>query len=1054
MAEISEVGNKTWIYRAAPSNIPYLAIYILNLGQAIIAVFLSSEFIKRDRKQDTTEVFYVRSMSNATYVLGKAWSILSVFLLVNVLALTLSLVFNSLASDSYIDWQAFLYYPLLISVPTLVFIIGLSSLMMSIIRNQALTFVILIGYILSSLIYLKSSFNYLFDYMAFHMPMFHSQIIGFGNWETILTLRAMYTCFGLGFIFTSILILKRLRQSAFGNYSSVLLALAFTGTGIYLAYQHIDRYKKSIERPTKMIALNNEHLSFAQIDISEHQISLIQKSDKIEVEAEIRGKTTQGAQEFVFNLNPGLSIEALSEKNRNVKFERKEQLVLVKFDSLVQEGVEINLQIQYSGSIDEDAMFIDIDPKVKIKRNMDYIYDIGRKYAYHHPDFLLLPPEAHWYLQSGVTYSSESPVWFRKDFIDYKLKVETLPGLTPVSTGKKTELNSNSYSFDPGFALPQLSLSIGNYVKKSLTVDSIEFAIFHISDHDYFQNALLDIRDTIPSLVIETLRDYERKVGLKYPFETFSIVEVPGQFKSYDRTWKSIHETNQVALVYFPEKGLVSRRNDFNGQVKRQKRWGNNKSKTPEELQIMVFNQFLNEFYSFKDTDVRSNPRGTRVEETINPYYQFVQFYEMTNNLDSKEWPVINRIFESYLRGSEDQGRDWVRRSAGSTQNELANMVLQEKSFAEVLNLKENRELIDNVIELKGETLFSIMEAKSNSDQFRTFIGEVLEESRFENLPFEEFNQRLEDKFGIDVSDQMNDWFNKVQLSKYSITTPIAEKVQAANREMVRVRFKVTNDGLNEGVVKISLSPGETRERLLFLDPGQTKEASYLTAEDPSSILFNTLSSGNLPNQIEFNFEQISKSNVKNAEESESVVETPTASVSDGELIFDNESSEFEFNEYEEVSRLRKWLKPETNEDFKYKGTRVWRPPLNWTATTNDEFYGEFIRSAFYIKSGDGSKLAKWKIPISEPGRYDVYYHVFKDESLNWNRGVRGSYQFSIPHQNGTDRPTIEINKNSQPGWTALGDYTFSSDTITIALSNETKLRAIFADAIKLVKMD
>ena len=125
------------------------------------------------------------------------------------------------------------------------------------------------------------------------------------------------------------------------------------------------------------------------------------------------------------------------------------------------------------------------------------------------------------------------------------------------------------------------------------------------------------------------------------------------------------------------------------------------------------------------------------------------------------------------------------------------------------------------------------------------------------------------------------------------------------------------------------------------------------------------------------------------------------------------------------------------------------RPPLNLTATTNDEFFGEFIRSAFYIKAGDGSKEAKWKIPIAESGRYDVYYHVYKDDSFGWGRDVKGSYQFSIPHQNGIDRPTIELNKQSPAGWTALGDYSFSSDTITISLSNETKLRAIHQKKIQ-----
>jgi ABC-type transport system involved in multi-copper enzyme maturation permease subunit len=93
MGAISEVGDMEWAYRAVPSNMPYFNLFLLNIAQAIIAVFLSSEFIKRERKQDTTEVFYVRSISNAAYLFGKAWSILSIFLLVNGAALLLGLIF-------------------------------------------------------------------------------------------------------------------------------------------------------------------------------------------------------------------------------------------------------------------------------------------------------------------------------------------------------------------------------------------------------------------------------------------------------------------------------------------------------------------------------------------------------------------------------------------------------------------------------------------------------------------------------------------------------------------------------------------------------------------------------------------------------------------------------------------------------------------------------------------------------------------------------------------------------------------------------------------------
>jgi len=83
-----------FIYRALPASLPYTNLLILNLGQAIVAVFLASEFLKQDRKNDTVEVIYARSMTNAEYILGKALGILSVFLILNIIVLLVGIGFH------------------------------------------------------------------------------------------------------------------------------------------------------------------------------------------------------------------------------------------------------------------------------------------------------------------------------------------------------------------------------------------------------------------------------------------------------------------------------------------------------------------------------------------------------------------------------------------------------------------------------------------------------------------------------------------------------------------------------------------------------------------------------------------------------------------------------------------------------------------------------------------------------------------------------------------------------------------------------------------------
>ena len=65
-----------------------------------------------------------------------------------------------------IDWMAYLIYFLLICIPTLIYIFGLSIGLMLVLKNQAITFVILLGYIALTLFYIGDKFYYLFDYIV------------------------------------------------------------------------------------------------------------------------------------------------------------------------------------------------------------------------------------------------------------------------------------------------------------------------------------------------------------------------------------------------------------------------------------------------------------------------------------------------------------------------------------------------------------------------------------------------------------------------------------------------------------------------------------------------------------------------------------------------------------------------------------------------------------------------------------------------------------------------------------------------------------------------
>ena len=312
----TEIESIQWDFIAIPAAIPYANILMLNVAQAIIAVFLASEFLKRDKKLDTTDVIYMRSMTNSDYVIGKTLGNIFVFLAINISVLFLTIIFNLISPESGIDIPAYFYYLFLISIPTLIFILGLSFFTMSIVRNQAVTFILLLGYIAVTLFYLKGKVFYLFDYMAFNIPMLKSEFVGFGNLKDILIHRGIYFSLGMGFICMTIYLLKRLPQSKSMTWLSLFIAIISVLFGLYLGSKHVNRFLKNKTNREEYIAVNNKFASKDYACIIQHHIKLRHQEGIIKSTSNITLLNTNNSNisEIILCLNPSLEVESVENK--------------------------------------------------------------------------------------------------------------------------------------------------------------------------------------------------------------------------------------------------------------------------------------------------------------------------------------------------------------------------------------------------------------------------------------------------------------------------------------------------------------------------------------------------------------------------------------------------------------------------------------------------------------------------------------------------------------------------------------------------------------------
>ena len=1069
-----------WIYRALPASIPYANLIILNLGQAIVAVFLASEFLKQDRKNDTIEVIYARSMTNAEYILGKTLGILSVFFILNLIILIMGIGFSFISSDSTQGILEFFFYPLLISLPTLVFILGLSFFLMILLKNQAITFILLLGYIALTIFYLNKKFYYLFDYIAYQIPMMNSTIGGFGNFNEVLIHRGIYFFFGLGLIFFTVFKLPRLPQSrkmaSFPIYLTII-CLCLAG---FFAEKYIGLKKENINFKKQMIALNNDYVNTPKVKVISCDIELehLGKEIAVHAEMEICNETDSNIDTLIFSLNPSLNITSAESKGEKLQYQRKLHLVMINYPGGLLPGDSTELSLNYHGKINESTHFLD--------QNLDEYEDnfslemfrIRKRYAYLQDKFVCLTSESLWYPTSGVGYASDKPTLYFPDFTKFSLKVKTDTNLVAVSQGELNKSGAGEFEFKPKVVLPKISLLIADYNKYSITVDSIEYSIYAKNGNQYFldhftnsNDSLPDFTDSLPNLIRELKNEYETKIGLEYPFERFILAEIPLHFALDKHIWSVSSDAVQPEIMFYPEKGVFLEETDFKKRKKRFERRmiRDNEEVSPEELQARIFKRFIRgnymanhqEWYMFKVMD-------------RNTYTLLPNYYTFITQFNSEKWPVLNIALEAYLKDRNESSSSSYRWFfTGISRGERINLELKEAPLNRLLetgveksedNNRNNKVNLQNIIIAKGEYLFSVFRARYGDDEFNKFLNRLIEKHKNKVFSYEEFEKSIKDQFNEDITNEVNNWYSKKELPGFLIKDLQTYKVMEGEFTKYQIRFKISNPEAVDGLITINIDlsdPNNRRSRgdnetpdfsrKIHLPAKTAKEIGFVFTTEPARMNIYTHISENLPNNLIFDFTSFDE--IKRVAVFDEINDSElfTDLLIENEIIVDNESENFEFKQDLQKSYLKSLIDKNKKQGYKYSGIRYWNPPAQWKPVLRSGFYGKYVRSAVYTKAGHGERTAIWKAPLNHLGQYDVYCHIEKI-NIHRRRSTKNSnYNFKVYHEDGMEEITMS-DEELENGWNYLGTFFISPSTAKVELTNKSIGKMIFADAIKWVE--
>ena len=1064
------------VFYGLSAALPYSNMLILNLAQIAVVVLIASDMFKRDKKINTSEVFYIRSMTNATLVFGKALGIFIVFIGFDILLLLVCATIHLVFGETNFTIAPYYIYLMLIVIPSFIFTMGLTFFLTRLIRNQAAIVFIILGYFAAVLFYLRNLENFFFDFPAMNLPLFYSDFTGIANLELVLAQRGFYLITGFLLIFITILIFTRLPQSQILKKILLGFTTVFILASVFLAVFYLQTNRNTILHRQQMSVINQQFIEKKNISVSKYRIDLDHQGNHIQaaVWIDLFNPNDMPLDSMYFSLNPGLLVNEVRSAGRVIEFQQKRHLLLIKPVVPLAPGQIDSLQIKYSGVIDEAVAYLDIPQETLQTPYMLWLFQNAKKFAFIQSQYVLLTSECLWYPIAGLPADLHHLEQQVPAFSTYELTVKTDDDLTVISQGQALVQEPGVTIFKPEKPMVKLSLVIGPYERRSITVDSTVINLYIHPQHTYFDEFFTEISDTLPAILRESIQDYEVKSGITYPFAQLSVVETPIPFFTFPRVFSTARDFMQPEQVWIPENGVLTAFADFrqlNNYFDRRIDHSN-QTLTPQETQTNLFKQFVYNTFLGESSFRR---RMGRPEIAFQPDFNlFPNFFTFANYVTAPNWPIFNAALEAYLYDRVAvKSNDAMEAlySKGLTRDEEVSQLLGQKSLSDLLHAEDKFDILPDVIRAKGAYLFKLLQTRQDKTSFDTRLNRVIRENIFHRVPIKRFLDEINSSDGSDFQDIISEWYQNIAMPGFLISDVEMFKVVDANRMRYQILFKISNPEKTPGLIEVQFEYGfdrrmvtgpMTREapgQVIYMAAEQSKEIGILLESEPRSVNINTLVSLNIPliHSVQFENAEI-RTNVTPFH-GERTISHPLVQSFKNEYIVDNPDEGFQFVNQPFQSVLKRLIhadKPEN--DAIYQQFTWWRPANQWSLIKSPSFYGEYIHSARYIRSGSGNRQVSWSKELPEDGLYDVYAYMF-DKQAFWRRHRHGGsgddtfddFTYIIYHSVGHDQITLDAGRASS-GWNFLGTFFFNKGVAKIELTDQSKGQSVVADAVKWVK--
>lgn len=1021
-----------WQKVALASSVLSRGVYFLNLFQSLIVIFLVCDIQRKRKKAETREVLSPRPISNGQSFLGGFLGILLPFLVVDIIYIIACVIINIVVPDSTVNLWVPLFYLLARVIPPLVFITGLSILVTRLVKLSFISWFILIGFLYFSYAFMVTPLYGVLDFRGGLLPDSFSTLVGFIHIENTLLQQGAFLLLGISFLCFAVPLAKRIPGRPGRKPYFILSATLLLAFSLFLGYLYMEKFQTRLKNRIAYREAFLEYNNYPTARVLTHDITYRPGGDKFSATSHMKIVNQRKARmdQFPLFLNPGLVVNKIESDGQTVPFHRDRQVIVIERPLSPEENID--LKIEYEGKIDEDIYQVNIPdedyfaPVTFTSYNENY----GKRSAFLSSDFTLLIPEVIWYPMAVAPVELQASKEI--NFTHYTLRVENPGEQTVLSQGAPTR-EGNSITFHNAQNLTGLSLCMGEYQRRAITIDSVTVELYTYPGNDFYMKSLDDWKvlkqpERLAKISKQCKDRIEESQLDPYPFNYLKVIETPSSFLRGSR----FSDNAQPEIVFFEERFTT----------------------TSHEKPGALPKGFS------KDRQIHEYLLTEGIPHGLNDINIDRVFSGHTRSVTSEKYRGMDLIYNQMLNPQISSGLH--------TRPNIFNSIAKKGLQGSIMEGYSNEQHI--AIYLKVSHLLAYLTTITTWDSLSRTLEEFNARARFREIDFDLFINAFEQRFGKNIRPYMDEWYSSheipwLSIKDFSIKT---------TKEAQVLDFKVGNFSEAEGIVSVIRYDwnGNGRKivenwRSFRVKPGECKR--IVVHEDANGrVELNTNFAANLPKAIS-----------PDKEKSTDVLPDEGVTPLDrnqfyppGEIIVDNEDENFHLIDSAN-NRLRLAdLVQEEEEDYYFIGCNTKANTWGLPTLTSDGLYnpyGEHIRSAYTKKAGTGNFKAEWVANLPEAGKYEIFIYrphieMYHDEGICRTNypGMKNYYSVYTPE--GKKEVVLEVEKND-PFWVSLGIFTLPAGEsrvvlddrgITIEEENHGYLtqhfQLVVADAVKWIK--